>query len=234
MRIWIDLGNSPHVPFFRALLPEFERRGHEVLMTARAFAQTVELAKAAGMSPTVIGGHGGRKLPGKAWNLLQRGWALARWARGHNFDLAVSHNSHEHLLAARLLGLRSVTLMDYEYHPANHFSFRIASRVIVPDAFPDAALRRLGAREAKVRRYHGTKEDVYLADFEADPNFGRAYSGWATSEFRVGHEDQAAELYKRAFAHMDRMTEREKYRTLGGYYLGIATARARCALPSFR
>jgi predicted glycosyltransferase len=170
-RIWIDLGNSPHVPFFRALLPEFERRGHEVLLTARAFAQTVEMAEAAGMSPTVIGGHGGRKLPGKAWNLLQRGWALARWARGHNFDLAVSHNSHEHLLAARLLGLRSVTLMDYEYHPANHFSFRIASRVIVPDAFPDAALRRLGARESKVRRYHGTKEDVYLADFEADPNF---------------------------------------------------------------
>ena len=64
MRIWIDLGNSPHVPFFRALLPEFERRGHEVLVTARAFAQTVEMAKAAGMSPTVIGGHGGRKLPG--------------------------------------------------------------------------------------------------------------------------------------------------------------------------
>jgi eukaryotic-like serine/threonine-protein kinase len=62
----------------------------------------------------------------------------------------------------------------------------------------------------------------YKRAVEADPNFGRAYSGWATSEYRVGHEDQAADLYKRAFAHMDRMTEREKYRTLGGYYVGIA------------
>jgi len=171
MRIWIDLGNSPHVPFFRALIPEFERRGHEVLLTARAFAQTVELAEAAGFEVAVIGGHGGRKLPGKAWNLWRRGRALAHWARKRKFDLAVSHNSHEQLLAARLLSLPSVTMMDYEYHPANHFSFRMASRVIVPDSFPDEALRRLGARESKVRRYHGTKEDVYLADFEPDPNF---------------------------------------------------------------
>ena len=176
MRLWIDLGNSPHVPLFRALIPEFERRGHEVSLTARAFAQTVELAEAAGFAVTLIGWHGGRKLPSKAWNLWRRGRALARWARKRNFDLAVSHNSHEHLLAARLLKLRSVTMMDYEYHPANHFSFRIASRVIVPDSFPDEALRRLGARESKVRRYHGTKEDVYLADFVPDPNFAETLS----------------------------------------------------------
>ena len=42
--IWIDLANSPHVPFFRALIPEFVGRGHEVEISARDFAQTVELA----------------------------------------------------------------------------------------------------------------------------------------------------------------------------------------------
>ena len=140
-------------------------------MTARRFAQTVELAAAAGFSPAVIGGHGGPRLPGKARNLAARAWALARWARPRDFDLAVSHNSHEHLLAARLIRLRAVTLMDYEHHPANHFSFRLAARVIVPGSFPAEALRRFGAGEAKVRRYDGTKEDVYLADFEADPKF---------------------------------------------------------------
>ena len=30
MRIWIDLANSPHVPFFRALIPELVTRGHQV------------------------------------------------------------------------------------------------------------------------------------------------------------------------------------------------------------
>jgi predicted glycosyltransferase len=171
MRIWIDLNNSPHVPFFRALVSEFERRGHEVEITARRFAQTVELAHAAGFAPAVIGEHGGRKLLSKAWRLVERVRGLRRWARGKRFDLAVSHNAHEHLVAARTLGIRSVTLMDYEHNPANHLSFRLASRVIVPEVFPEASLRRFGVSPDKVRRYHGIKEDVYLTDFVADPRF---------------------------------------------------------------
>ncbi|HYH86869.1 MAG TPA: DUF354 domain-containing protein [Pyrinomonadaceae bacterium] len=171
MRIWIDLANSPHVPFFRALAAEFRARGHEIETTAREFAQTVELAESAGLAPTVVGRHGGGKLSGKAGSLVGRAWELSRWARGRGLDLAVSHNSYSQVLAARLLGMRSVTLMDYEHQPANHLAFRMASRVIVPRAFPSDALRRFGASEAKVRRYDGIKEDVYLADFAPDPRF---------------------------------------------------------------
>src|ERR1700704_1337067 len=171
MRIWIDLANSPHVPFFRALIPKFTQRGPQVELTARDYAQTVELSKAAGLTPAVIGGHGGGKLAGKAGNLVGRAAALARWARGRGFDLAVSHNSYAQIAAASGLGIRTVTLMDYEHQPANHLAFRLASRVIVPRAFPDTALRRYGAALGKVKRYEGTKEDVYLADFEPDPNF---------------------------------------------------------------
>ncbi|HYY58025.1 MAG TPA: DUF354 domain-containing protein, partial [Pyrinomonadaceae bacterium] len=82
MRIWIDLANSPHVPFFRALIPEFTERGHEVEITARDFAQTVEMARMSGLRPTVIGGHGGAGLAGKAGNLIGRAASLAGWARG--------------------------------------------------------------------------------------------------------------------------------------------------------
>lgn len=135
MRIWIDLANSPHVPLFRSLADEFIRRNHEVVVTARAFAETVELAEAAGFSPQVIGAHGGGKLSGKAGNLVQRALALARWARGRELELAVSHNSYSQILAARAMSLKTVTLMDYEHQPANHLAFRLASRIIVPLAF---------------------------------------------------------------------------------------------------
>jgi len=165
LRIWIDLANSPHVPFFNALRKEFLARGHEVEVSAREFAQTIELAESAGLSPVVIGGHGGRELKDKAGNLIGRARALRRWARGRRFDLAVSHNSYSQIIAARALWLQTVTLMDYEHQPANHLAFRLASRVIVPRAFPAAALRRYGASERKVRRYDGFKEDVYLADW---------------------------------------------------------------------
>jgi predicted glycosyltransferase len=176
MRIWIDLANSPHVPFFSTLIPEFEKRGHSAEVTARDFAETVPLAQAAGLGATVIGSHGGRQLAGKSRNLLSRARALRHWARNRNFDLAVSHNSYSQIVAARSLGLRTVTLMDYEYQPANHLAFRLAHRVVVPVSFPAASLRRFGARSRKVRRYHGIKEDVYLADFEADQNFSTKLS----------------------------------------------------------
>ena len=171
MRIWIDLANSPHVPFFSALIKEFAGRGHEIEVTARDFAETVALARAAGLEPHVIGKHGGRGLVGKASNLFQRAWALRRWARERSLDLAVSHNSYTQILAARSLGLKTVTLMDYEHQPANHLAFRFASRIIVPVVFPEQELIRHGADLTKVRRYNGAKEDVYLADFERDPSF---------------------------------------------------------------
>src|SRR5256886_8276502 len=174
MRIWIDLANSPHVPFFRALIPEFVERRHQVEITARDFAQTVELATKAGMMPHVIGRHGGGTFRGKAGNLIGRAAALRKWARDRGFDLAVSHNSYAQISAAAALGIKTVTLMDYEHQPANHLAFRLASRVIVPRPFPAEELRKYGASTRKVRRYDGMKEDVYLADFAPDPRFAEA------------------------------------------------------------
>ena len=171
MRLWIDLANSPHVPFFKALVERFKVQGHEIETTAREFAETIPLAQAAGFAPQVVGVHGGRAMSAKAGSLLSRAWALRKWARGREFDLAISHNSYSQILAARGLGIKTVTLMDYEHQPANHLAFRFASRIIVPASFPTLSLRRYGARVEKVRRYHGTKEDVYLADFEPDSSF---------------------------------------------------------------
>jgi len=171
MRLWIDLANSPHVPFFKALAERFKAQGHEIETTVREFAETIPLAEAAGFGPQVVGVHGGRAVSAKAGSLLSRAWALRKWARPRRFDLAISHNSYSQILAARGLGIKTVTLMDYEHQPANHLAFRFASRIIVPASFPAQSLRRYGARVGKVRRYHGTKEDVYLADFQPAPSF---------------------------------------------------------------
>src|SRR5260221_1409197 len=177
MRICIDLATSPHVPFFRALIPEFVARRHQVEITARDFAQTVELALNAGMTPHVIGGHGGASITGKAGNLIGRAPGLRKWGRDRGFDLAVSHNSYAHIAAAAALGIKSVTLMDYEHQPATHLAFRLASRVIVPRAFPAAELKKYGASTRKIKRYEGTKEDVYLADFVPDAAFAETLRG---------------------------------------------------------
>jgi hypothetical protein len=83
-------------------------------------------------------------------------------------DLALSHNSYAQLLAARALRLPAVTAMDFEHQPANHVAFRAAGKILVPEAVPVAPLRRAGASAAKLVRYAGLKEELYLADFEPD------------------------------------------------------------------
>jgi predicted glycosyltransferase len=170
-RIWIDFANSPHVLFFAPLIPLLRAQGVELILTARDFAQTVELLRTYGLEAEVIGGHTGRNRIGKALRMGDRALALARYARGRRIERAVSHGSYGQILAARLLGIPAVTLMDYEHQPANHLSFRLARRVIVPFPFPDADLRRCGAPPTRVRRYSGLKEEVYLAGFRRDPGF---------------------------------------------------------------
>lgn len=62
----------------------------------------------------------------------------------------------------------------------------------------------------------------YKEALSHDSNFGRAYAGWAVSAYDLGRRAEAEEMWKKAFSLLDRMTEREKYRTLGAYYLGVA------------
>jgi predicted glycosyltransferase len=171
MRIWIDLANSPQVLFFRPIVRELEARGHTVRMTSRHFAQTTQLADQLGFAHVPIGGHGGKRLSRIGLSVAQRAWALAAFARGQSFDLAVSHNSYAQAVASRALGIPFVTSMDYEHQPANHLCFRLARRVIVPQSFPQAALATYGATPAKTRYYQGVKEQLYLADFSPSGNY---------------------------------------------------------------
>ena len=203
MRIWIDLGNSPHVPFFFALSKELEKRGHEILWTARDYAQTIELARKSCLPIEVFGTHGGKSIWQKGLKFVGRAYELLRWARGKKIDLALSHNSHEPLAAARLLGIRSINFMDYEHHPVNHLSFRLAGRVIVPESFPDRFLRKFGA-EAKTKKFDGIKEDVYLTGFKPDPKFRDKLEsfGIASTNILVVARPHAPEaLYHRGFAN---------------------------------
>lgn len=170
MKIWIDLANSPHVLFFRPLVRLFRARGHEVVLTARDFAQTVPLARKFGLECEVIGRHGGGNRLLKVFNILGRAGALREFGKGIRPDLAVSHNSYAHAVAAWRLGIPSATLMDYEFQPANHLAFRLADRVIVPRVFPTERLRACGAAPERTHTFDGLKEEIYLSDFEPRPD----------------------------------------------------------------
>jgi uncharacterized protein len=166
VRIWVDLTNSPHVLVMRPLIEAMRADGHEVEVTARDFAQTLQLLERFGMEHTAIGRHRGGGLKDKAVGLFDRSIALTRWARGRRFDAAMGHGSNDVSVAAKLLRVPAATAFDYEYATVQHnVNCRLCRAVVVPDAIPPERLYGYGAR-GKIRAYEGLKEEYYLADFE--------------------------------------------------------------------
>jgi uncharacterized protein len=113
VRVWVDLTNSPHVLVMRPLIDAMRADGHEVEVTARDFAQTLELLERHGMEHTAVGRHRGGKLGSKAVGLASRSAALVRWARRRpRFDVAMGHGSNDVMVAAALLRVPSATAFD--------------------------------------------------------------------------------------------------------------------------
>jgi predicted glycosyltransferase len=168
VRVWVDLTNSPHVLVMRPLIEAMRADGHDVEVTARAFAQTLELCELLGVEHVAVGRHRGERPLSKGVGLVSRSLALARWARGRRFDVALGHGSNDVAVAAALLRIPSATAFDYEFAAVqHHVNCRLARVVVVPEAIPPSRLHRYGARD-KLRRYEGLKEEYYLADFEPD------------------------------------------------------------------
>jgi serine/threonine protein kinase/tetratricopeptide (TPR) repeat protein len=114
-----------------------------------------------------------------------------------------------------------------------------ASRIrkVLGDTTPESA--RLAAAETvtstsleAVRDYsraqdllYNSKDEEAIASYKQaiakDPNFGRAYSGWAIGAQNLGRRQEARDAWEKAVSLLDRMTEREKYRTLGNYYIAV-------------
>jgi uncharacterized protein len=189
MRVWIDLTNSPHVLVMRPVIELLRSDGHEVRVTARDFAQTLQLLDRFAIEHSAIGRHRGERLADKALGLASRSTALVRWARGESrrsmvdrpsvpvvrgargagrFDIAIGHGSNDISVAARLLRIPCSTTFDYEWAAVqHHVNCRLAQAVVVPDAIPPERLDRYGAK-GKIHAYEGLKEEYYLADFEPD------------------------------------------------------------------
>jgi predicted glycosyltransferase len=177
MRVWVDFTASAHPLVFRPLVQLLESQGHEVEITAREYAQTLQLIESHGMTATVIGHHGGRSALGKAQQMRTRLKALRKWAKPRGFDLALAHGSHELAMTARRLGIPSSTTFDYEWAWLQHqLGCRAATRVVVPDSIPAERLKTYGAVPPKLQQYAGLKEEYYLADFEPNDAVLRDWS----------------------------------------------------------
>ena len=167
-KIWVDLDNTPHVPFFEPILEELQKRGFPVLVTARDAFQVCALADKKHLPYVRIGRHYGKnrlfKAAGLAWRALQ----LAPIVLREKPVLGVSHGARSQLLLGNLLRIPTVLIEDYEY--CQFPPMMKPAWLMAPAVIPNEALC---LKNGKVRKYPGIKEDVYAWKLNPNPEFLR-------------------------------------------------------------
>lgn len=166
LRIWIDMTAPAHPLVFRPIIKRLREQGHEVEVTARDYAQTLQLLDMLGIEHTAFGKHGGESRVRKLTALFSRGRRMRKFAKGKQFDLAACHGSNDLPIVARRLGIPTADMFDYEFATWQHnVGCRLSKRVMTPDSIPPERLRRYGVDDGKLAQYPGLKEEYYLADF---------------------------------------------------------------------
>lgn len=188
-KVWIDLDNSPHVPFFVPIIDELRQQGQTIVLTSRDNAQVEELVKLHGLETIRIGRHFGRNRLAKILGTLARSVRLVFLMWREQPDIALSHGSRSQIISAFLLGVPSVLIFDYEFTSST--GWIRPTWVMAPDAIPTLVT---DANAGRSLRYPGIKEDVYVATFRPDSSL-RAKLGIAAHELVVTVRPPASEAH---------------------------------------
>jgi len=162
-KVWIDLDNSPHVPFFLPIINRLQQSGYEVSLTARDSYQVCELLDFYNIKAKVIGKHYGKHKLFKVLGTVLRAFQLTRFVRQEKPDISVSHGSRGCVIASSLMGVPSIVLGDYEF--TNKVKVLGPKWMIFPEMVPDETISGSGAT---VLKYPGIKEDVYVSNLRPD------------------------------------------------------------------
>lgn len=158
--IWIDLDNSPHVLFFKPIIEALNSRGYKVYTTARDAFQVKELVKNLNVPARLVGRHHGKNKLLKVIGLFLRAVQLMPALMKEKPDLAVSHGSRAQMISSRLLRIKTIVMLDYEF--VKFIPFFLPDYVILPEA---VSAERFLKRSIKVLHYPHIKENVYLPFF---------------------------------------------------------------------
>jgi uncharacterized protein len=167
---WFDLDNSPHVPLFKPIFKEFDKRNLDYLVTIREYAQTRQLCELWGIKYKLIDKHAGKNKFLKIINLINRSSKLKEFVKDKKISLAISHGSRTQLVTCHRLKIRSILMLDYEYTENMIFNY-LSNYILVPVHIPEERLKSAGINVKKVVRYNGFKEEIYLSEFKPDKEF---------------------------------------------------------------
>lgn len=162
MKIWFDLSNSPHINMFYDLIKDLEKEGHEVIITCRPLANTVDLLEQRKLQFTIVGDHYGKNFLKKIFGYPIRVVQLVKFLRNKKIDVAISQSSFHSPVVARLIGVPSIYTNDNEHAMGNTPAFMFATKILIPENLDVEKVVNKGASRKKIVQYPGLKESFYL------------------------------------------------------------------------
>jgi uncharacterized protein len=198
MKIWFDLSNSPHINLFASMIRDLQK-DHEVIITCRPLANTIDLLELHGFKFTVVGKHYGKKLSGKIYGYPVRVWQLYKFLKKQKPDIAISQSSFHSPVVAKLLGIPSIYMNDNEHAMGNIPSFIFAGKILIPEFLSKEKVKKQFARESKIIQYPGVKEGIYLWNAQIN------YAAGKDKIIYVRPEPWVAQYYSGALNFMDDM-----------------------------
>jgi predicted glycosyltransferase len=187
VRVWIDIENPPQVRYLLPCKSHLERRGDEVVLTARDDGSTFALLESEGATFEPIGRQASRTKAAKVVGVLARAHALSKFVASAGRPAFLLSASRPAALAAWRRGVPSFYIGDYEFSNVT-IQRRTGTYLMFPDVIDPAVFRRRGMRADRLIPFRGLKEDISFAGLpletiRAHP-FGAAGDSATTLLFR--------------------------------------------------
>jgi len=166
MKIWIDITNSPHVLFFEPIIKHLKEKGHEILVTARDYQQTIPLLIDKKIPFISLGKHHGKKRFSKILGGILEIQRRIKFIEEYKPDLILSHQAFYATIAARIKRKKSLYIFDGDGAFLQVLGIYFASKTMCPEQLP----KKIGGISLKIR-YPGIKEEVYLYNKKINKNY---------------------------------------------------------------
>jgi predicted glycosyltransferase len=202
VRIWFDISNSPHINFFAAMIRELKDE-HEIIITCRPLANTIDLLELHGFAYQNVGVHYGKNIFKKVLGYPIRVYQLNSYLKKNKPDVAISHSSFHSPVTARLLNCRSIYLNDNEHAMGNIPSFLFANTVMIPEFLDRRRMQKQGARDSKIVQYPGVKEGIYLWQLSELQSSSGVRNNTSREKVYIRPEPWTAQYYKGSVNFMD-------------------------------
>jgi tetratricopeptide (TPR) repeat protein/predicted Ser/Thr protein kinase len=227
-----DFENKTGEPVFDGVLEQAVSIGLEGAPFISAFSRVQARKVAAEIRPgsTALGLETARLVARREGVAIVVTGGIKRAGPGYGVEVAALDG-----VSGKLLGDHSLSVSEKNRVLAAIGELVVLTRRDLGDVIPDSvravAAETFTAGSLEAARSYAEAQDlmavgkwreavpVYQNALKLDPTFGRAFAGLAVCYLNLNQTEEARKYYEKAFSLIDRMTDREKYRTRGGYYL---------------